>query len=187
MILHRFCQIIASRLAPINRSVGMAGVKIAAVFLAIMVVVVLAQVLFRYILNDSLAWAEELAKAMMVWMAFLVAPLAMRSGANVSIEMLADALPIRLRIFLQLIIGAAVIWVLSLFLIESIGLWQRGLTVSAASLPVKMAFFYSIVPVGFIALQLVAIELFLRDMMTFIDPDSIEPLRDPEISPGDTP
>jgi len=185
MFLHRFCHIIASRLAPINKTVGTAGVKIAAVFLAVMVVVVLAQILFRYILNDSLAWAEELAKAMMVWMAFLVAPLAMRSGANVSIEMLAEALPVRLRIFLQLIIGAAVIWVLSLFLIESVGLWQRGLTVSAASLPVKMAFFYSIVPVGFIALQLVAIELFFRDIMAFIDPASVKPLDRNSFSAGD--
>ncbi len=171
MFVRTFCQMVGNTLAVINSAISKTGVGIASAFLLGMVTVVLAQVFFRYILNDSLVWAEELSKSMMVWVAFLVAPMAMRQGANVRIEMLTEALPARLRIFLSLVIGVAVIWVLSIFLYESIGFWERGKQVSAASLPVSMAVFYTIVPVGFTALLMVGLEMVLRDFLSLIDPD----------------
>lgn len=167
----RLFQITFKGLQAVNSAIAGAGLKAAAAFLVIMVAVVLAQVFFRYVMNDSLVWAEELSKAMMVWMAFLVAPKAMLSGANVKIEMLIEAVPARLRLFLKLFIGLATLWVLSIFLHESIGFWQRGRDVMAASLPVPMAVFYSIVPVGFAALILASVQIFIEDLLAFLSPD----------------
>ena len=187
MWLSRVCQSISNRLGVCNAFVAEKGVLVASVFLLAMVVIVLAQVFFRYVLNDSLVWAEELAKAMMVWSAFLVAPQAMRTGANVSIEMLSDALPVRVRLFVKLIISAATLWVLTIFFQESMGLWQRGQAVTAASIPVQMSTFYTIVPVGFAALILVAIELILHDILTFIDPSLLKDpaYRHPAFNPSE--
>ncbi len=170
MFVLTFCRGVANLLAVVNSAVAKTGVRIASAFLLGMVAIVLAQVFCRYVLNDSLAWAEELSKAMMVWVAFLVAPMAMRRGANVRIEMLVEALPARLRIFLSFTIGLAVIWVVSLFLGESVGFWERGKQVTAASMQVSMAVFYSIVPVGFAALLSVALELVLLDVLSFFEP-----------------
>lgn len=55
--------------------------------------IVAAQVFFRYALNSSLFWSEELARYLLVWLTFLGATVAYRRGANPGI----DALSARLR------------------------------------------------------------------------------------------
>jgi TRAP-type C4-dicarboxylate transport system permease small subunit len=54
---------------------------------AAMVVVVAAQVFFRYVLNQSLFWSEELARYILVWLTFLGASVAYRRSAHPRIEL----------------------------------------------------------------------------------------------------
>lgn len=49
---------------------------------AVMLVIMVVQVFFRYVLNDSIVWAEELSTFMMMWVAFLVAPVLYRSAGT---------------------------------------------------------------------------------------------------------
>lgn len=60
---------------------------------AAMVVVVSLQVLFRYFLNLSLDWADEIGRLTFVWAAFLGVPHGIRSGAHVGIDFVAKLLP----------------------------------------------------------------------------------------------
>ena len=48
--------------------------------IALMMIVILIQVFFRYVLNNSLVWPEETARFLMVWMTFIAAPIAYRMG-----------------------------------------------------------------------------------------------------------
>jgi len=61
--------------------------------MAVMVALVFANVVSRYMFNYSIIWAEELSQYLMVWITFLGAGLAMREGRHVAVEMLQDALP----------------------------------------------------------------------------------------------
>ena len=136
-----------------------------------MLLMILAQVFYRYVLNDSLAWTEELAKYLMVWVACLVAPWAYRENLNVSIEMFADALPKVLRRVSEIIITILVIVISALFFKQSVAFWQGGFEIYASSMPVKLAYFYACAPLMFAALFLVGIEnlikqLFARDYLT---------------------
>ena len=54
-------------LGSFNHMVAVAARTVAAILLVIMTAIVLLQVFFRYGLNNSLSWTEELAKIMMVW------------------------------------------------------------------------------------------------------------------------
>ena len=74
-------------LAPVNEWISIAARNTAGMLLIAMTGIVLIQIVFRYVLNDSLIWTEEVSKTMMVWGAFLVAPWAYRNSANVSIQM----------------------------------------------------------------------------------------------------
>lgn len=60
---------------------------------AVMVVVVSAQVAFRYFLNLSLDWADELGRLTFVWCAFLGVPHGIPRGAHVGIDFVAKLIP----------------------------------------------------------------------------------------------
>ncbi len=61
--------------------------------LAAMVVVILLQVTFRYALNLSLAWTEEVGRYLFVWICLFGASLAYRYGQHSGYETLVAALP----------------------------------------------------------------------------------------------
>jgi len=179
-------QWLIGRLAACNRLTAESGRWLAALLLCLMLVTVMMQVIFRYLLNDSLIWTEEIAKSMMVWAAFLVAPFAWRRGSNVAITMLVDPLAPRASASIRLLINGFVLWMLAVFLQASFGFVSRGLAINAASLEVPMAVFYAIVPVSLGAMILVGCELLLRDVMTLLDPQgsyaiaAIAPIREGE-------
>lgn len=161
---------LVTQLAKVNGFLCGAARNLAGLLLIAMVVVVILQIVFRYILNDSLIWTEELAKTMMVWTAFLVAPWAYRAGANVRIEIFVDEMPRVVRKSLELFLNLLVLWIVVVFLWESFGFWQRGLTVRADSLPIQVAWFYSVVPAVFTLMLLAGTELTLRNILALMHP-----------------
>ena len=64
---------------------------------------VFANVVGRYVFGVSFAWAEEVSRYMMIWLAFLAAGLALREGAHIAVENLPDALPQPLAIAVRLL------------------------------------------------------------------------------------
>ncbi len=160
-----------SRLARLNELLCNAARNIAGLLLLAMVVIVILQIVFRYVLNDSLSWTEEVSKTMMVWTAFLVAPWAYRVGANVRIEIFVDEFPDALRRFMSLALNLLVLWIVAVFLYESFGFWQRGQAVRSDSLPIQVSWFYTVVPVAFTLLLLVAVEQLMRDSLALLRPD----------------
>ena len=72
------------------------GRWISIVAIALMVVAILIQVFFRYVLNSALPWPDEAARFMMLWLTGLMAPLAFRSGGFVAIDMVVQAMPAKI-------------------------------------------------------------------------------------------
>jgi TRAP-type C4-dicarboxylate transport system permease small subunit len=75
---------------------------IGAVCVAAMVVAILIQVVFRYVLNNALPWPDEAARFAMLWMVGLMAPTAFRRGGFVAIDMVVRMLPVRVGAVLSL-------------------------------------------------------------------------------------
>ena len=69
------------------------GRQFAWIAIFLMVVVIMIQVFFRYVLNNALPWPDEVARFLMLWMTGLIAPSAYRWGGFVSIDMLERFLP----------------------------------------------------------------------------------------------
>ncbi|WP_022702260.1 TRAP transporter small permease [Pseudorhodobacter ferrugineus] len=80
-------------LGMVNAALLTFGRRAGAGMVAVMVIVILLQVFFRYVLGNALAWPEEAARFLMLWMTGLMAPTAFRRGGFVSIEMLTRLLP----------------------------------------------------------------------------------------------
>ncbi len=64
------------------------------VLLATMAVIIFANVVLRYSTNQSIEWAEEVARYLMVWLTFLGAGPVLRYGGHIAVENLQDSLPI---------------------------------------------------------------------------------------------
>ena len=69
------------------------GRQFAWIAMFLMVVVIMVQVFFRYVLNNALPWPDEVARFLMLWMTGLIAPSAYRWGGFVSIDLLERFLP----------------------------------------------------------------------------------------------
>lgn len=61
--------------------------------MAVMFVLVFTNVVTRYGFGFSIAWAEEVASFLMIWVTFLGAGLALREGRHVAIDILQDRRP----------------------------------------------------------------------------------------------
>lgn len=166
-------------LAFVNIWIGRAGRAIAGAILAAMLAVIMAQVVSRYVFNQSLTWTEELSKSLMVWTTFLVAPWALRNGAHVAIDLFQEALPGRLRFAVELAISGLVLWILAILFRESLGFVARGMTSRMATLPVTTGLVYAIIPASFAAMILAGAEVFLRQLRDFVSgrPDPEAPHR----------
>ena len=87
---------LATALAPIafvNETVLRFGRAVGVVAIALMVIAILIQVFFRYVLGNALPWPDEAARFCMLWMTGLMAPTAFRRGGFVAIDMVPMMLP----------------------------------------------------------------------------------------------
>lgn len=75
-----------------NAGVLAVGRWVGVVCMAIMVIFILIQVFWRYVLSNPLPWPEEAARFLMLWL-MVVAPTALRRGGFVAIDMVQLLLP----------------------------------------------------------------------------------------------
>ena len=166
-------------LSRFNELLGKIGKYCGLTLIGAMTLVILYQVFMRYVLNDPPTWSEEMSRFMMVWMTFLVAPIAYRHGMNVAIETLSRFLVGRVQASLQLVLNALILYFMVVYAQEGVGLAERGLKSKAFTIDVKLFWFYLVVPAGFYLLAAVSIEHILRAIKSIVDPDSVPALERP--------
>lgn len=129
--------------------------------LAAMSGIVFANVSLRYTTNFSIVWAEEVARYLMVWMTFLGAGLALRTGGLVAITNLHDAMPDRPQRALRAIIvlGLLIFFAVMIWVGYSYALRMRFQMTPATRIPFSAI--YAAMPIGF-ALMTVHLLLIAR-------------------------
>lgn len=174
-------------LGAVNAALLALGRWLGAICLGLMVVAILTQVFFRYVLGNALPWPEEASRFLMLWSTGLMAPTAFRRGGFVAIDMVVRHLPrlvaTGLSVFLM-VVTILVLWVaLGIGWSEVTGIGGRfemdALRAPAAfdlSVWVKVpksAMMTSLL-VGIALLLSVAVELALRNLFLLIrGPDGL--------------
>ena len=156
------------------------GRQLAWIAIFLMVVVILLQVFFRYILNNALPWPDELARFLMLWMTGFIAPSAYRWGGFVSIEMLPKLLPKLIENILLLILLSLSLFILIIgfqlglqhikigWIFESSSIKIPFHLIGGEQKALKLAWMYMSLPVGIFLLILVNIELILRKIFLIL-------------------
>jgi len=116
--------------------------------LAAMASIIFVNVALRYLTNQSIEWAEEVSRHMMIWLTFLGAGPVLRYGGHIAIENLQDALPrsfaIAIRAFVAILLFAFfgfMVWYGWLYM-------GRTMFQLTAATQIPFAYIYAAMPVG---------------------------------------
>jgi TRAP-type C4-dicarboxylate transport system permease small subunit len=118
------------------------------VLMGFLVVVVVASVVFRYVLLSPLTWSEEVGRYVMIWMGFLAASIAVRRGLHVGVDFVVRWVRPAVAVWLRRLAHWATIGFLLIvtgygFVLVA-GLWEQWSPV----LEIRMTWPYLAIPVG---------------------------------------
>lgn len=168
-------------LGALNATLLTLGRGLGALCMAAMVVIILAQVFWRYVLNNALPWPEEAARFLMLWATGLMIGTAFRRGGFVSIELFVRLLPKAAASLLSLVLLGlclAILWIgLGIAWKEVTGIGGR-FEMDALRYPSSLSFTeWAKAPrsaqmasmlVGLTLLIMVCVELMLRNLISLM-------------------
>lgn len=118
------------------------------VFYSYMAVVVLLQVLGRYVFNYSIDWSTETATFAQIWMILLAAGIAMRRQLHVGVDVLVTAFPRSLQRLFLVITVVLCLWFLWVAIQGSFRLIKVGFIQTSPALSIPMWLPYLSLPIG---------------------------------------
>ncbi len=137
--------------------------------------IVSTSIFFRYVLNDSITWSEEIAKYLMVWMVFVGAPVAMVQSRHIAIEMFPNLFRPRIRALIFLIVN--------LLIVLTMAFWTyRGFTYTVGGMSQVMSSFdkiplgvvFASIPFGSCIMMIISFQISLNQILVIIDPEKYE-------------
>lgn len=136
----------------------------------VIAIIMIAAVFYRHVLDNSITWAEEGCKYLMVWLALLGAPIALRQASHINIDLLVKLFPPRGRQAFYLFIHLIIIATMGLLLWQGWIFAQSGARQVASSFNASMLWMYIAIPIGSALTCLVAIEHSLKALAGIADP-----------------
>ncbi len=125
-----------------------------AILAAILVVVVFSNVICRYFLQFALAWAEETARFLFIWLSFLGAILANAYSEHMNFDFLVGKLPRKLGLIVTITANIVVLIVLYFIFKGGIKLVTVNIEWMTPALNIPYGLVYSIVPISAVVLAL---------------------------------
>jgi len=132
--------------------------------LTVALVSMAAQVVWRYVLGDSLVWSEEVARYALIWSSMIGAAVAYRQGGHVAITNLVERLPPALRVAVArlvhlLVLGFAVLIAWSGWLLAMRNFARHQLS---AALQIEIAWIYLAIPAAGLLMIVAALDAIAR-------------------------
>ena len=115
--------------------------------IALMAIVVLIGVYFRYVVGNPFMWTEELARFLMLWSGFLAINIAMRRDAHIKIDFIFNALPDVLRKIVEVLVDLLMTAFLVFLTFKGYQM-AMGSIMNAMSMDFSMFWIYMAVPLG---------------------------------------
>ena len=139
--------------------------NILSVLMALIIVIMFVQVLFRYVFNQSLSWSEELARFIFVWLTFLGAAICVKERIHIGVEFLTERLTGKRKKYFELFQTALMtIFNVILSIIGFCWVWEVSGTLSPAmNLPLNIVL-YAALPVASLLSIVFGTKQFIEDI-----------------------
>jgi TRAP-type C4-dicarboxylate transport system permease small subunit len=134
------------------------------ILVAVMVASMCAQVFWRYVLNDSLIWPEEVSRYAFIWASCLGMSVGVRRGDLIAIDVLWVDRPKRVRLFVSIVARLLTIPLLVVFAWEGLILMDVVAGQRAAATNVPVAWVYLALPMSSVLALLSMLETLARDI-----------------------
>jgi C4-dicarboxylate transporter DctQ subunit len=122
--------------------------------LTILLLVVGAQILTRYVLNHSLFWSEELARYLFIYLVFIGSAIVLRRKGHIEVSFFVDSLPPGLRRGIAILSDLLLLSFAGIVLIQGVRLAAMVWTVPTAAMLMPWTFVYLGIVVGMAAMVL---------------------------------
>jgi TRAP-type transport system small permease protein len=144
----------------INKVVGI----LLALMLGVMSILIILQVISRFVINLPLTWSEELSRYLMIYIVFLGASLAMRHNKLISIELLPETLTGNKRRFVIILVMIISIIFFAILFKQGIDMLPLVQMQSSPGLQLSMALPYASIPIGSFLLALNSLAVILDEL-----------------------
>ncbi len=109
---------------------------------------IFVQVIFRYVLNHSLFWSEELARYILMWITFVGASVGFKRKGHIGIDFIYKKVKGKVKIWFTIIIDASIVVLAFVMLLYGIKLTLFVWIQSSPALLLSMSFPYASIAVG---------------------------------------
>ena len=130
----------------------------------LVLLVMLAQVFFRYVLNSSLQWSEELAVWGMVWMVFVGSVLLVRRSEHISITTLVRLVPSPARPYLIIFNKAAMLVFLVIIGYYGVEVFGGTFHARSPSIGLSTRWIKLAIPTGAVLMAVVSVHVIVEDL-----------------------
>ena len=118
------------------------------VLLAAMSLIIFTNVALRYLTDQSIEWAEEVARHLMIWLTFVGAGPVLRYGGHIAIDNLQDALPAGAARALRVLIVLLMAGFAGFMVWAGLAYMDRAQYQTTAATQISFAWIYAAMPVG---------------------------------------
>jgi TRAP-type C4-dicarboxylate transport system permease small subunit len=135
------------RLSAVAALEGLCGLLV-----AIIAVLVFAQVIARYLLNASLAWSEEATRLLFIYLTFFGFVVAVQTGRNLHVDLLVGRLPVGPRRWMRILVHLVSAVFLAVVAWQGASLVQQVSGQRTPALQLSKSFFYVPIPAASVLL-----------------------------------
>ncbi len=137
----------------------------------VMVLVTLAQVVFRYVIASPLPWSEELARYCFVWIVFLGGAVGLSQGIHLGVDLIVNLLPGKARRAMDALTTTLIAIFAGTVIYASLPVLSMNMFQRSPALGVQMTWIYLAIPVSMGLILLICAE---RLFAHLVSPNSSE-------------
>lgn len=153
----------------INRKV----IILTAVLLFLMMMFSVIAIFFRYVLANSITWAEDVLLPAFVWVGLLGISIGFRSKSHINVETIIKFMPIRLVQNLSIITEIIVTVFCGYLTVEGMKLTLATQSMPWGMLQLPPSFFYVAFPISFFLMTLYGVDAIAKRFRNFEDSNKI--------------
>ena len=133
------------------------------VIVAAFIVIVFAQVIARYVFNNSLSWSEELARVLFTQMIFLAIPLVVKEKRTISVDIIVQFISVKAKRPLYVVLNALSFVFFGFLAVSGYRFAMMNFNQRTAALHLNVGMLYLVIPVSAVLMMLNVIRAGIDD------------------------